>query len=154
MCKMDDLIERVKTKWVSEGVAIRSGVSEERIALFERSHGVELPDEMRHYFRSIDGMGPEFLFTSDLRFFWNFDDLYCCAERITSQQLSEYPWIAGCYVFGTESLGVPDFFVNLSKGVDHGRIGELFRGQEEVRIFYICDSLSVFFELYLLGEVP
>ena len=52
----------------SEGLVVRPGVSVAQRHQFETDHDVVLPDEMRHFYESTDGMAPdEYAFESFVR---------------------------------------------------------------------------------------
>ena len=50
------LLERLKTHWTAQGVKIRPGASRQEIESFESRYQVRLPDDLRAYFSSVDGM--------------------------------------------------------------------------------------------------
>lgn len=50
------LVEKVRRKWVSQGIPIKPAASGAQIEEFERLHGVRFPDDLRHYFAQLYGM--------------------------------------------------------------------------------------------------
>ena len=63
------LPERLKLHWKAQGVKIRPGASEEELRNFEVAQGVRFPQDIRDYFRAVDGM-EEGDMTNDYFSFW------------------------------------------------------------------------------------
>ncbi len=53
---MSDLIERLKAKWIADGLTLRPGASTEALGAFESRYGVVLPPAFRSYLAAVDGM--------------------------------------------------------------------------------------------------
>jgi cell wall assembly regulator SMI1 len=53
---MQDLVERVKQRWISQGVKPRHGATEQQINAFESRHDLRLPADLQQYFALVDGM--------------------------------------------------------------------------------------------------
>jgi hypothetical protein len=60
------LIERLKNHWSQTGVKVRPGVSPRQIEQFESLHQVVLPLDLREYFATVDGIGDESTFDSEM----------------------------------------------------------------------------------------
>jgi len=54
-----EVIARFATALARHGLALRAGVPDVEIRRFEESFGVLVPQDMRHFYRTIDGMEDE-----------------------------------------------------------------------------------------------
>ncbi|MDX2206350.1 MAG: SMI1/KNR4 family protein [Gemmatimonadales bacterium] len=53
---MVSLVAEITKRWRASGLAPRPGVSEEQFRDFEERHRVRFPDDLKEYFRTVDGM--------------------------------------------------------------------------------------------------
>ncbi len=54
---MSELIERLKARWIADGLSLRPGATSEALDAFEAKYQVALPPLVRDYFASVDGTG-------------------------------------------------------------------------------------------------
>ena len=69
---MSDLIDRLKARWVADGLTLRPGASPEALDAFEARYRVVLPPAFRRYLAAVDGM------TGDLDRDWPSDRYTYC----------------------------------------------------------------------------
>jgi hypothetical protein len=53
---MSDLINRLKARWIADGLTLRPGASPEALGAFEARYRVVLPPAFRSYLAAVDGM--------------------------------------------------------------------------------------------------
>lgn len=87
-----------KEHWSSHNVEINPGVSEAALKSFEEKYGVVLPNDLRDYFRCVNGMPPDVVDDGMIRF-WTLEEM----EPIT-QVAPQYS--DSSYVKNAESLFV------------------------------------------------
>jgi hypothetical protein len=140
-----DLSSRLRAHWarqvgrtfqyVGHPPRLRPGVRESRLQEFEAKHDVQLSDDMRLYFREVDGMD-DWDTDDDLISFWNLDRV---DER---EESSDRP---GLFAFADWSIKAQIWLIDLSRG----------RGQDvvfvtgAVSLVPIADSFTAFVEKYL-----
>lgn len=87
---MPSIIYQLKTYWISTGVRFRPPASPDSVQAFELRYGVVLPEEVRSYFFTFDGLEDE-EWDNDLISFWPL------------QRIGSVPEILGSHG------GVPDY---------------------------------------------
>lgn len=95
------LIDQVKRRWASLGIALLPGASSQAVGEFEQLHGLRLPEELSRYFRSFGGMKDN-EWDNDLVRFWG---LY---------ELTMVPNAANYFVFADWSLSAHEYAVRIS----------------------------------------
>jgi cell wall assembly regulator SMI1 len=153
---MSSLGERLRSYWRAQGAKLPGGVPAGRVEQFESRHGVRLPDDLREYFLSIDGMGPEDV---NPPFFWD-EDLFRFfplheVERATNRfhpdrflaQQSSY------FAFADRSISLPTFVIRLTpEATGHYVILAIFSDRREYRVSLVADSFGEFVERYLASR--
>jgi len=66
--------ESLKRHWSSHNVEINAGVPEAKLKAFEEKYGVILPDDLRDYFRCLNGMVPDEVDDGMMRF-WMLEEI-------------------------------------------------------------------------------
>ncbi len=56
---VDEMIGRLKARWLAEGTTVRPGASPEALDAFEAKYGGVLPPDFRAYLAAVDGTGDE-----------------------------------------------------------------------------------------------
>ena len=141
--------ESLKKHWSSHGVRIKAGVSETELKDFEEKNRVVLPNDLRDYFRCVNGMPPDEV-DDDMIRFWMLEEV----EPLT-QGAPEYS--RGTYVRNPETLFL---FADYSIWA-HAyaiRLGQSALAANEVIIIggdspkQISDSFSSFVKNYLMSK--
>ncbi|HEX7295343.1 MAG TPA: SMI1/KNR4 family protein [Pyrinomonadaceae bacterium] len=133
-------------RWLSQGIKLRPGASEEELAAFETKHSVRLPEDMREYLTTIDGFDDSEHWMSD-------DQLITFLALDEIQPLNKY-WSPTVHVGS-------DYFVfadcSLSVHVYAIRLASDSAGATDVVVVYdpprkVADSFSDFVRAYLDGK--
>ena len=66
--------QSLKRHWSSHKVEINAGISEAKVKAFEEKYGVILPDDVRDYFRCVNGMAPDEV-DDDMMRFWMLEEI-------------------------------------------------------------------------------
>jgi hypothetical protein len=103
--------EQLRAWWVSNGGSVWPGVSEDRLLAFERRYEICIPDDMRDFFRTIDGTdgyADDFMTT-----FWRLEDVKPMTERWPEDpSLVEYGHF---FVIADQMIEAPAFAVGLGR---------------------------------------
>lgn len=83
---METLTQRLSDLWLTNGVELRPGVSEQAIEQFEKRHGVLLPLDLRDYFLTLDGTGQNQMDDGMLAW-WSLDEVTPLADVEKSVEL-------------------------------------------------------------------
>jgi hypothetical protein len=65
---------RLKEYWLSQGLAVNPGVSQEELTAFEHKYKVLLPRDLRDYFLTVDGMAQGVTDNALIRF-WSLKEV-------------------------------------------------------------------------------
>ena len=152
--------KRLKEHWQSHGIECASGASLADIATFETSNGVVLPNDMRSYFLTVNGMGE--LGTSDNDFFsfWAIQDLKTVAEDLPNRT-ARFADAARYYMFADHSIGLPTYAIRLSENPqDETPVASVFADRGSFGIETFFGSFTEFVNGYLndpaeiSGKIP
>jgi hypothetical protein len=121
-------------------------VSEAALAAFEKRHQIVMPQDMRMYFSSIDGMEPNELDPSTLFRFWSLDEVIsvttCFDDR--PRPIGDDP--SSYYVFADYSVWVCAYAIRLLKEPRGGNPVVIVGGDTLVAV---AGSFAEFLEKYL-----
>jgi hypothetical protein len=106
-----EAIERVKARWVAEGVAIRPGNSPEDLAAFEARYGVALPSAFRDYFAAVDGTGDDY--DGGFIRFWPLAEVQPILEY-NLWKPGEAPGLVGWFLFADFMINSHCFVIHLT----------------------------------------
>jgi hypothetical protein len=118
---------RVVNRWRAEKLTVRPGADAEAIASFERKYQVALPQDLRDYFTTVDGMdGNE---TDDKVYrFWQLGEVKPVEEELSDARGVVYPdrfAYPGCFVFADYCMNCWDYAVKLTD--DPGQSAPVYR---------------------------
>src|SRR5260370_24887007 len=97
VANMDELIDRLKVRWSSQGIEIPPGLSEECLEQFERENGVVLPPDVRHFFSRIDGMGRGDIMDDDMITIYDLKYVRSCTEMINEEDRADCQCLSNHY---------------------------------------------------------
>ncbi|HWQ34495.1 MAG TPA: SMI1/KNR4 family protein [Blastocatellia bacterium] len=147
-------VDKLKTYWLSTGVRVRPPASFEEIASFEARYSVLLPQDMREYFSTFDGM-QEDEFDQEMLSFWPLNKIETVPAILTEHSgIPDYraiahhlPEASSYFIFADYLIFSHVYAIHLSSA-----------GDEENQIIWIgdgnshcmvADSFSDFLEKYL-----
>jgi hypothetical protein len=139
---MSDPIDRLKARWVADGLTLRPGASSEALDAFEATYGVSLPSLLRDYFASVDGTGDD----SDGVFmrFWTLAE-FMPIEEYHSCGPGEAVGFENWFYFADFMISSHNFAVRLtSDPTDGGPVMFADGG-----LYPLAPSFSAFLERYL-----
>lgn len=119
---MDKALSTIRTHWQSLGVSIEEGLSEKEILEFENRNGIRMPDEMRNFYRLMDGMNQGEA-DDDWISFWPLSQVSTIPEKLSHfRGIPDYgeieailPEAAKYFVFADHSIWLHVYAVKLSK---------------------------------------
>ena len=149
---MSELSEQLKGRWESEGASTRPGSSPWKISSFEARYGVRLPEDVRDYFCTVDGM-EEGLSDNALISFWPLNEVEPVTTRVVQfSGVPDYRRIARKLKDAGSYFAFADFLI--WSHVYAIRIGAPHKKNEIVWICgshhsVVADSFSDFIKAYL-----
>jgi hypothetical protein len=146
--RVDDLVRRIKARWLSEGIDSPEGVSEARLRAFEEEFGVTLPQDMRLFFSSVNGMGRSDIMDDNLFTISDIDSIFPCKLCLTKEELSQHPQLEDYYNFASQSFDLPAFCIKL-----RGNSNEIVTLYNSLESRHVCVSFSDFLSLYLADKL-
>ena len=143
---MDAIFTALEAYWDQCGIRPNAGATEAELAAHEAKYGVSLPDEMRDYFRAINGMfsGPKWRSSMDddlIRFY----PLAECRPLDVEWPDSGAPDAGSILCFADYSIWCWGYGARLSREAGRGPVHVLY-GPETVQV---ADSFREFLESYL-----
>ncbi len=141
--------ESLKRHWSSHDVEINAGVSEAELKAFEEKYGVVLPDDLRDYFRCVNGMPPDVVDDGMMRF-WMLEEIGPLTQG--APQYSDGTYVQNpetLFLFADYSLWAHAYAIRLGKGA--------LESNEVIIIGYespksISDSFTRFVDTYLTSK--
>jgi hypothetical protein len=141
--------ESLKRHWSSHDVEINAGVSEAELEAFEEKYGVVLPDDLRDYFRCVNGMPPDVVDDGMIRF-WMLEEMKPLPQ--SAPQYSDGTYVQNpetLFLFADYSLWAHAYAIRLGK--------RALESNEVIIIGYespksISDSFSRFVDSYLTSK--
>ena len=138
--------ENLKRYWASHNVEINAGVSEADLKTFEDKYGVVLPDDLREYFRCVNGMAPDEIDDGMIRF-WMLEEVAPLPEG--APQYSDGEYVKNpetLFLFADYSIWAHAYAIRLGRTtLDSNEV--VIIGYKSPKL--ISDSFSEFVETYL-----
>lgn len=144
-------LNKLKERWVSENIKIHALAKDDEIKAFENAYNVLLPDDVREYFKQVNGTHDQ----SDSEFiqFYSLDKVKKITEaydgwhgvpdyNLIVKTLSEYEKY---YAFANYSIHVFCYAIKLTSNVSENEVLAVAGGEYKK----ISNSFSGFLELYL-----
>jgi len=128
--------DKLSARWKQLGLGCRVGLSDQLIATWEKNARALMPDDMRAYFRVVDGMDEGAMDPHSYLRFWQL------AELKPAQGLPS------TWLFADYSISALDYGINLDGSEKHGEVVAL----GGVRPHTIASSFGDFVKLYLDGS--
>jgi hypothetical protein len=132
--------------WTAQGIDCPVGVDATDIAQFESKYNVYLPADLRHYFLTVNGMGPEGTVDDDFYSFWQLDKVLTIAESFPDLA-NNLPKARHYFLIADHSVYLPAFAILLS--IDHSQGNPVARVFPDVEIEDAFASFTEFAEYYL-----
>jgi hypothetical protein len=145
---MNELIEIIKGRWLTEGMEIAPGVNCEQVESFEKRFKVSLPRDMRVFYQSINGMGRSDVWDENLI---TICDLVSVVPWGTCSPVGRRSLNSGysdCFIVGGHSFGLPHFCVRL--GDKDNSVLTLYNNGESKNV---CRTFRRFLSLYVADEL-
>ena len=141
--------ESLKRHWSSHDVEINAGVSEAELKAFEQKYGVVLPDDLRDYFRCVNGMPPDVVDDGMMRF-WMLEEIEPLPQG--APQYSDGTYVQNpetLFLFADYSIWAHAYAIRLGK--------RALESNEVVIIGYespksVSESFSRFVDTYLTSK--
>lgn len=147
---MANLWHRLVELWREAGLTIRPPGRPEAIQAFESQYGVTLPDDLRAYFLTVDGMEDE-LDPATNRF-WPLGMVKPVEEELSEQHTRDRFAYPGCFVFADHCIWCFAWAVRLGKE-PVAVSGPVFQvTASEVHGRQIAPSFTAFVEMYLADQ--
>lgn len=114
-------LELIRRRWQALGIPVRAGLSPEALGAFERRYGVRLPEDVRRFYRCMDGM--EYGSTDEALYcFWPLAEVGTVPEKLAGfRGIPDYggiedtlPEAESCFVFADHSIWVHVYAIRLS----------------------------------------
>jgi hypothetical protein len=134
-------VSRLKQRWEELGLAHAPAASAPQIAAFELRYGVKLPEDLRDYFRQLNGLdiGHEGASDLDLISFWRLDQV----EQGEGENRD-------IYFFADWSIDTCLYGVQLSSGLTSSPVFLDCAGYDKrTDLLKVASSFSEFIEGYL-----
>jgi cell wall assembly regulator SMI1 len=143
-----DLLQRLRDYWAAQGLGTGALASEAALAGCERRYGVQLPPDLRAYFREVNGMARHRDFDKewdeDLIRFYQLDEFRPLDEEWPETTV---PGAGELFVFANYSIWGWGYAVRLAPGAA-GEVHVVY-DPETVRV---AGSFSEFLESYLARD--
>jgi hypothetical protein len=141
--------ESLRRHWASHNVEINAGVPESALSSFEAKYGVILPQEMRDYFLSVNGMPPDVVDTEMIRF-WMLEEIEPLPQGAPDFADSNYIQNPqSLFLFADYSIWAHAYAIRLSKAA--GQTNEVFIIGHDSPI-QVSNSFSEFVDRYLSNK--
>ncbi|HKB65781.1 MAG TPA: SMI1/KNR4 family protein [Pyrinomonadaceae bacterium] len=141
--------ESLKRHWSSHNVEINAGVSEARLKAFEEKYSVVLPDDLRDYFRCVNGMAPDEVDDGMIRF-WMLEEIEPLPQ--SAPQYSDGTYVQNpetLFLFADYSLWAHAYAIHLENTeLESNEV--IIIGYESPKL--ISDSFSKFVGTYLTSK--
>lgn len=141
--------ESLKRHWASHDVEINAGVSEAELKAFEEKYGVVLPDDLRDYFRCVNGMPPDVVDDGMMRF-WMLEEIEPLKQG--APQYSDGTYVQNpetLFLFADYSIWAHAYAIRLgNEGLESNDV--VIIGYESPKS--IANSFSRFVDTYLTSK--
>lgn len=143
---MSNLLQRLTNFWREAGLMIRAGVNPTEIQTFESKYRVRLPDDLREYFLTIDGMEDDL--DAGFNRFWPLEMVKPVHEELTDINPDRWAY-PGCFLFADHCIWCFAWAVELRNESSKlsGPVFQVTGGDYPVQ--QIAPSFTAFMEMYL-----
>jgi SMI1/KNR4 family protein SUKH-1 len=139
---------KLKNRWLSQGLEVNPGVSEEKLSQFESRYHVSLPADLRDYFLTVDGMA-EGISDDALISFWSLNKVKPIPEEAPAYAARSYIEEAeSLFVFADYSIWAHAYAIRLSSSSGNANPVIVIGGEKPVKVF---DSFSDLVSSYLIN---
>ena len=136
-------LERLTAHWVGNGIDVPRRATEQQIQQFESKHNVVLPQDMRGYFQTVNGMGERGVMDNEMFSFWQIQDLISVAEEL-ADRTQGFPETKHYFMFADHSISLPTYAIRLSSNAqDSTPVASVL---SDFGAFGICDIFGSFTE--------
>jgi SMI1 / KNR4 family (SUKH-1) len=147
MIDLQPLLQQMIARWQTEDIPNCPGVNSKKIAEFESRNGVKLPQDMREYFSTINGMGDHY--DEDFFRFWPLEEIKSTAEYVP-ELIEAFPESAGYFFFFDCSIDLFMYAIRLNDSeTSPTPIAHVFPQRDGISFDPFCGSLSEFFTMYV-----
>jgi hypothetical protein len=144
-----DLTRRLIARWTEHGIAIPSGASDAEIATFESQAKRILPDDLRCYFATVNGMGVRGTIDDDFFSFWQLADVESIAQFVPDRS-SRIPTASDYFIIADHSISLPSFAIRLSNTTNEpSPVASVFTDRGALESEDVFESFSEFLRSYL-----
>jgi hypothetical protein len=149
------LLKKLKEKWERENVNDFHLVDEDSIEIFQNKNNVVLPNDLKEYFKVLNGTGGEC--TDELYEYYSIERIKKVSEEFQEwkgvpnyQSLIELTEMQNLFVFSNFSFNLFAYAIKLYP--EKVNVNEVYVlcGEEYKRI---ADTFSDFLELYLIDSI-
>ena len=152
---MRDLVRVLKNRWVADGIALAPGASLSQIEEFEDGHGIQLPADMRHFFRTMNGMGSRGPMDSNLYSFWDLGSVVGVLDELGLAAAPDFlPDARSYFVFADYAIGVNFFCIDLTTANHAVVCISAERPITSDSVTHVSETFTSAIELYLAGADP
>lgn len=142
-----NLGERLRARWLAQGMIVRPGATLAEIASFEARHSVLLPQDLRSFLQVVNGIGRYTDMDDGLFCFWSIEEFTSLNEEFPDATSFEEP--AAYFLFADHSLNCPAYAIRLSNdGATGSSILSIYSDNREYSSLPNSDSFSAFVEEY------
>ena len=147
--KFTSVGESLRRHWSSNNVDINAGVSEAALSSFEEKYDVALPEDLRDYFLSVNGMPPEIVDDEFVRF-WMLEEVV--PLPLGAPDYSNPQYVQGSdsiFLFADYSMWAHAYAIRLTK--TPAEMNEVFIVGHNSPIL-ISNSFSELVDIYLTNK--
>ena len=143
---MEVLLDQVKRHWAAQKARPGRGAGADQIDAFERRYQVTMPDDLRAYFCTLNGLeaGQHGEMVDEFMSFWNLDQVRSVAEELECIDGRDL------FVFADHSLWAHAYAIRLSMSPHVGGEVYLVGGRNPLRV---AASFDAFLRGYLANDL-
>ena len=139
--------ERLRSRWLAQGLAVRPGVSAGVIQSFEARYQLRLPEDLRGYFAEVNGTGQYSQVDDNLFCFWSLEEMKPLTEEWPGMSCVAEP--DTCFLFADHSLWCPAYAIRLSAKLAAGNeIFAVYSDDMKFKAHRVVNSFTQFVEEY------
>ena len=144
-----DLAHQLIDRWTAHGIDCPPGVRPESLAAFEARYSVRLPDDVRRYFLTVNGMGERGIYDHDFYSFWPLSDV-CTVAKELPDRADRFPESSSYLLIADHSIDCPAFAIRLSGDArDSNPLVRVFADAGVLEVETAFPSFAVFVEHYM-----
>jgi hypothetical protein len=145
---VSDTFSTLRTYWSERGLTPKPGVSAAELAAFEARYALRVPQEVRDYFLTVDGVlgGRDGAWDGDLIAFWPLTDVQPLTVLLPETRVAE----ADRYIAFAD-WSIDAWFYAARLPLDATGVAPVFIVADDTAL-PVADSLTEFFMRYQQGE--